>query len=135
MFIRHLLRRPTKEQLVGYQPQFTVVNLPSFKADPKRHGARPPGGANAKMPTGEIELRASGLAVQSAADVLPLPVAEMDFPLAAPIASALHAAIDRSDTGYRMGGALPEAAQQEATDYIIKILDEIAEAGAAGKDR
>jgi cystathionine beta-lyase len=33
-------------------------------------------------------------------DVLPLFVAESDFPLAEPIASALHAAIDRSDTGY-----------------------------------
>lgn len=34
------------------------------------------------------------------ADVLPLPVAEMDFPLAEPIAAALHEAIQRSDTGY-----------------------------------
>jgi cystathionine beta-lyase len=34
-------------------------------------------------------------------DVLPAWVAEMDFPLAEPIAGALHAAIDRSDTGYR----------------------------------
>ncbi|WP_326822054.1 MalY/PatB family protein [Streptosporangium sp. NBC_01756] len=33
-------------------------------------------------------------------DVLPLPVAEMDFPLAEPIARALHEAVDRSDTGY-----------------------------------
>ncbi|QDZ14898.1 aminotransferase class I/II-fold pyridoxal phosphate-dependent enzyme [Humibacter ginsenosidimutans] len=33
-------------------------------------------------------------------DVLPLFVAESDFPLAAPVASALHAAIERSDTGY-----------------------------------
>lgn len=33
-------------------------------------------------------------------DVLPLFVAEMDYPLAAPIAAALHAAVDRSDTGY-----------------------------------
>ena len=33
-------------------------------------------------------------------DVLPLPVAEMDFPLAAPVAEALHAAIRRSDVGY-----------------------------------
>jgi cystathionine beta-lyase len=33
-------------------------------------------------------------------DVLPLPVAEMDFPLAAPIAETLHAAIRRSDLGY-----------------------------------
>ncbi|GAA1843849.1 MalY/PatB family protein [Agromyces salentinus] len=33
-------------------------------------------------------------------DVLPLPVAEMDYPLAEPIAQALHRAIDRSDTGY-----------------------------------
>jgi cysteine-S-conjugate beta-lyase len=33
-------------------------------------------------------------------DVLPLFVAEMDFPLAEPIARALHEAIGRSDTGY-----------------------------------
>ncbi|GAA2996289.1 MalY/PatB family protein [Streptosporangium longisporum] len=33
-------------------------------------------------------------------DVLPLPVAEMDFPLAEPIARALREAVDRSDTGY-----------------------------------
>lgn len=33
-------------------------------------------------------------------DVLPLPVAEMDFPLAEPIASVLLDAIRRSDTGY-----------------------------------
>ncbi|MRG61264.1 aminotransferase class I/II-fold pyridoxal phosphate-dependent enzyme [Agromyces sp. CFH 90414] len=36
-------------------------------------------------------------------DVLPLPVAEMDYPLAEPIAEALHAAIRRSDTGYAAG--------------------------------
>ncbi|MCX6433536.1 MAG: pyridoxal phosphate-dependent aminotransferase, partial [Actinobacteria bacterium] len=35
------------------------------------------------------------------ADVIPAWVAEMDFPMAEPIAAALHAAIDRSDTGYR----------------------------------
>lgn len=33
-------------------------------------------------------------------DVLLLPVAEMDFSLAEPIRDALHAAVDRSDTGY-----------------------------------
>jgi cysteine-S-conjugate beta-lyase len=33
-------------------------------------------------------------------DVLPLPVAEMDFPVAGPVAEALHAAIRRSDLGY-----------------------------------
>lgn len=33
-------------------------------------------------------------------DVLPLFVAESDFPLARPIAEVLHAAIDNSDTGY-----------------------------------
>ena len=42
-------------------------------------------------------------------DVLPLWVAEMDFPLAEPIAAALHDAIDRSDTGYRWAGDLPAA--------------------------
>lgn len=42
-------------------------------------------------------------------DVLPLWVAEMDFALAEPIASALHDAINRSDTGYRWAGDLPAA--------------------------
>jgi cystathionine beta-lyase len=43
-------------------------------------------------------------------DVLPLFVAEMDFPLAEPIAQALTAAIRRSDTGYDGGSSsLPEA--------------------------
>ncbi|WP_022893825.1 MalY/PatB family protein [Agromyces subbeticus] len=41
-------------------------------------------------------------------DVLPLPVAEMDYPLAEPIAAALHAAIRRSDTGY-IAGSRPVA--------------------------
>ena len=36
------------------------------------------------------------------ADVLPLTVAEMDFPLAAPIAVALREAVERSDAGYAM---------------------------------
>ena len=36
------------------------------------------------------------------ADVLPLTVAEMDFPLAAPIAAALREAVERSDAGYAM---------------------------------
>ncbi len=40
LFIRHLLRRPTTAELAGFVPEFTVVNLPSFKADPKRHGVR-----------------------------------------------------------------------------------------------
>jgi cystathionine beta-lyase len=43
------------------------------------------------------------------ADVLPAWVAEMDFPLAPPIAAALHAAIDRSDTGYPSGVGVADA--------------------------
>lgn len=42
------------------------------------------------------------------ADVIPAWVAEMDFPLAAPVATALHGAIDRSDTGYRSARGLAE---------------------------
>jgi cystathionine beta-lyase len=42
-------------------------------------------------------------------DVLPLPVAEMDFPLAGPVAEALHAAVRRSDLGY--AGLGPELAE------------------------
>jgi len=40
LFIRHLLRRPEKSELEAFAPEFTVVNLPSFRADPERHGAR-----------------------------------------------------------------------------------------------
>jgi cystathionine beta-lyase len=40
------------------------------------------------------------------ADVLPAWVAEMDFPLAAPITRALHDAVDRHDTGYAYPGDL-----------------------------
>ncbi|MFF3620518.1 MalY/PatB family protein [Streptomyces sp. NPDC002467] len=43
------------------------------------------------------------------ADVLPLWVAEMDVPLAPPVAEALHRAIDRGDTGYPHGTAYAEA--------------------------
>jgi len=38
LFIRYLLRRPDASELQGFSPEFTVVNLPSFKADPERHG-------------------------------------------------------------------------------------------------
>src|ERR1700742_3046919 len=42
-------------------------------------------------------------------DVLPLWVAEMDYPLAGPIAVALREAIDRDDAGYACEGGLGEA--------------------------
>ncbi|MEV4578382.1 MalY/PatB family protein [Nonomuraea jabiensis] len=42
-------------------------------------------------------------------DVLPLWVAEMDVPLARPVAEALHRAIDLGDTGYPYGTAYAEA--------------------------
>jgi cysteine-S-conjugate beta-lyase len=42
-------------------------------------------------------------------DVLPLWVAEMDTPLAAPISAALHEAVDLGDTGYAHPGRLAEA--------------------------
>lgn len=41
-----------------------------------------------------------------APDVIPLPVAEMDFPVAAPIRELLHSMVEHSDMGYL--GAIPE---------------------------
>ncbi|MCX7523270.1 aminotransferase class I/II-fold pyridoxal phosphate-dependent enzyme [Microbacterium sp. STN6] len=50
-------------------------------------------------------------------DVLPLFVAEMDYPLAEPVADALVAAIGRSDTGYAGAGSdLPDAFARFALD-------------------
>jgi len=40
LFIRHLLRRPARDELDGFLPEFTIINCPSFKADPARHGCR-----------------------------------------------------------------------------------------------
>ena len=40
LFIRHLLRRPAVEELARFAPGFTIINCPSFKADPTRHGCR-----------------------------------------------------------------------------------------------
>jgi cystathionine beta-lyase len=48
-------------------------------------------------------------------DVLPAWIAEMDYPLAEPIALALHAAVDRSDTGYAWGADLPATASAFAS--------------------
>ncbi|MGB0411667.1 MAG: phosphoenolpyruvate carboxykinase [Pikeienuella sp.] len=40
LFIRHLLRRPEVAELADFLPEFTVVNCPSFSADPAKHGCR-----------------------------------------------------------------------------------------------
>lgn len=40
MFIRNLLIRPQVEELASYVPDMMIIDLPSFKADPKRYGAR-----------------------------------------------------------------------------------------------
>jgi phosphoenolpyruvate carboxykinase (ATP) len=40
LFIRNLLIRPERAALSGFVPQMTIINLPSFEADPERHGCR-----------------------------------------------------------------------------------------------
>ena len=40
LFIRNMLIRPERADLPGFVPDMTVVDLPSFRADPARHGCR-----------------------------------------------------------------------------------------------
>ena len=40
LFIRHLLRRTARAELDSFAPAWTIINCPSFKADPARHGCR-----------------------------------------------------------------------------------------------
>ena len=40
LFVRNLFIVPPAADLAGFQPQFTVLTAPSFKADPARHGSR-----------------------------------------------------------------------------------------------
>lgn len=39
-FIHYLLRRPSAIERADYEPHLTIVSLPSFQANPKRHGCR-----------------------------------------------------------------------------------------------
>lgn len=40
LFIRTLLVRPTQEELTSFVPEYNIIDLPSFRADPARHGCR-----------------------------------------------------------------------------------------------
>ncbi|MEP9355296.1 phosphoenolpyruvate carboxykinase [Xanthobacter sp. KR7-65] len=40
LFIRTMLRRPERAELDGFVPEMTIIDLPSFRADPARHGVR-----------------------------------------------------------------------------------------------
>ncbi|MBV2187402.1 MAG: phosphoenolpyruvate carboxykinase [Rhizobium sp.] len=40
LFIRNLLIRPDRSTLAEFQPKLTIITLPSFRADPARHGCR-----------------------------------------------------------------------------------------------
>jgi phosphoenolpyruvate carboxykinase (ATP) len=40
LFIRTMLRRPEPAELVDFVPDLTIVDLPSFRADPARHSVR-----------------------------------------------------------------------------------------------
>ena len=40
LFIRNLLIRPELAELASFVPDLTIVDLPSFRADPDRHGCR-----------------------------------------------------------------------------------------------
>ncbi len=40
LFIRTLLVRPSAAELDAFVPEYTIIDLPSFRADPARHGCR-----------------------------------------------------------------------------------------------
>jgi len=40
LFIRTLLVRPETAELADFVPEYTIIDLPSFRADPARHGCR-----------------------------------------------------------------------------------------------
>jgi phosphoenolpyruvate carboxykinase (ATP) len=40
IFARNLFRRPTAQQLADFAPTFTIIDVPSFRADPETEGTR-----------------------------------------------------------------------------------------------
>ena len=39
-FVRTMLVRPTPDELAHFKADYTIIDLPSFRADPERHGCR-----------------------------------------------------------------------------------------------
>lgn len=68
------------------------------------------------VPLADLRTRTSMKWRRYPQDVLPLWVAEMDCHVAPPVAAALHAAIDRGDTGYPAGPVYEEAVTRFAQD-------------------
>jgi phosphoenolpyruvate carboxykinase (ATP) len=54
LFVRNLFIVPPAADLPGFQPQFTVMTAPSFKADPQRHGTRSEVGIVVNFATKEV---------------------------------------------------------------------------------
>ena len=40
LFVRTLLVRPSADDVAAFVPEYTIIDLPSFRADPARHGCR-----------------------------------------------------------------------------------------------
>ncbi len=40
LFIQHLLIQPEQSEHKDFDPQFTIIHMPEFKADPEKHGTR-----------------------------------------------------------------------------------------------
>ena len=40
LFVRTLLVRPSAAEVANFNPEYTIIDLPSFRADPARHGCR-----------------------------------------------------------------------------------------------
>jgi phosphoenolpyruvate carboxykinase (ATP) len=40
IFARNLFRRPRASELIGFEPDFAIINVPSFQADPETEGTR-----------------------------------------------------------------------------------------------
>lgn len=40
LFVRTLLVRPSEAELASFIPEYTIIDLPGFRADPARHGCR-----------------------------------------------------------------------------------------------
>ncbi len=81
--------------------------------------AGPGAGANPleQLPIEQLRARTSMKWRAYPADVLPLWVAEMDVPLAPPVAAALHTAIDAGDTRYPIGVGYALAVRDYAAQH------------------
>ncbi len=95
IFARNLFRRPSPEQAAGFVPNFTIICVPSFKADPETEGTRT--GTAILVHLGRMEILIVG--TEYAGEIKKSAFTVMNYLMPAEGVLPMHSAINVGKTG------------------------------------